>query len=112
MQGPFLCSHHRRVSAKDELEGMTKEQLMAYLMHQTDDDDIKLPSTIAEAILDMTGRTEEETNLMGFGLRCTKSGSILKTNFLDYIIHFIKQLPTGQGPDGCTVFLVMDYHGS
>ena len=77
---------------------------MAYLMHQTDDDDIELPSSIAEALLDMSGNTEEEINPMGFGLRCTKSGSILKTNILDYIIHFISQLPAGQGPDGCTVF--------
>ena len=42
----------------------------------------------------------------------TKSGSILKSNFFDYIIHFIKHLPPGQGPGGKTVFLIMDYHGS
>ena len=97
--------------AVDELEGKSKQEAMEYLLNQTDDDDINLPPAIVQAILE-TGSTPEEINPMGLGMRTTKSGSILKTNFLDYIIHFVAQLPAGQGPSGETVFLIMDYHGS
>ena len=98
-------------SAKDELEGKSKQEQMECLRNQTDDDDIQLPVDIATALLEK-GTTPEEINPVGFGLQMTKSGSILKSNFLDYIIHFIRHLPPGQGPGGKTVFLIMDYHGS
>ena len=66
---------------------------------------------IATTLLE-EGINLEEINPVGFGLQMTKSGSILNSNFLDYIIHFIKHLLPGQRPDGRTVFLIMDYHGS
>ena len=84
---------------------------MEYLFNQTDNDDINLPPTIVQAILE-TGSSPEEINPMGLGIRSTKSGSILKANFLDYIIHFVTQLSAGQGPTGEITFLIMDYHGS
>ena len=106
---PFLFVSQS--GAIDELEGKSKQESMEYLLNQTDDDDINLPPAIVQAILE-TGSTPERINPMGLGMRTTKYGSILKANFLDYIIHFVTQLPAGQGPTSETAFLIMDYHGS
>ena len=104
---PFLVVSQS--GAIDELEGKSQQESTEYLLNQTDDDDIVLPPSIVQAILEK-GSTPEEINPMGLGMRNTKSRSILKSNFLDYIIHFITQVPAGQGPNGETAFLIMDYH--
>ena len=107
---PFLFASQS--SARDELEGKSKQEQMDCLLNQTDDDDIQLPMEIARAVMEMNGSTTDEINPVGFGLRMTKSGSILKSNFSDYIIDFVKHLPPGQGPGERIAFLIMDYHGS
>ena len=108
--GPFFWVSQD--SAIDELEGLSKEGENQALWGQSSDDGIDLPSSLVQEVLNMEGSTNEDINPCGINLRVSKKGSIHKSSFLDYIMHFIKSLPPGQGPNGKTVFLVMDYHGS
>ena len=94
---------------------------MKYLDNQSEADEIMLDQRYLEAIVTPDDNQREISfsslenmvNTLGINFCATRSGSIKKTNFLDFIIHFKKHLPAGYaGENGLCVILFLDFHGS
>jgi hypothetical protein len=101
-------------SATDEIDNLPAQQQKESISEQHPDDIVKLNGALMTEWFDLKNleSNTKDVNTYGFNIRATPSGSILKRNFYDYILHFIRYLPKGQGPGGLLVILFIDWHGS
>ncbi|CAB9504178.1 unknown protein [Seminavis robusta] len=102
-------------SSSNDLDNMEKADRDKALANQSESNTrIQLNAAVLEGWFDEfeVGSKDDIVNKFGFQVRTTPTGSMLKRTFYDFILHFTKQLPHDQGPNGIGVVLFLDWHCS
>ena len=120
---PFLIISDANAKDDVEFEQLSTQEQAETIANQTADDEIAVKEAVVRAFFpgiedinvqdaDELNKRLQELNPNGLAFRATKSGSMKKNVFMDFIEHFAKYLPKGQGPTGHWVVLFVDWHGS
>ena len=115
----FLVSYKNET--EQDISNFSSADATAYLDNQQEDDTIQLNLQYLESIStdkdkhsdDPFVNIESFVNTLGINFCTTRTGSIKKTIFFDFLIHFWNNLPKGYASaSGKWVILIMDFHGS